>query len=272
MFTYRSPLPSVRRLGALVAIAAAALLAAPGRAAAQSAHPFGPGERLTYDLKFSALKVGTGSMEVRDITDVRGRPAYHTVFRVKGGTLFYHVNDVFESWFATDDLSSLRYHKDQDEGRREKETRYEIYPERRMYDETTDKKPEQASVEAPVDETSFLYLVRTVPLEVGQTYQFNRYFKPDRNPITIQVLRRERVKVPAGTFDAVVVRPIIKSKGIFSEGGRAEVWLSDDDRRIVLQMKSSLSFGSLNMYLKSYQPSPATELVAAGQGKNSSGK
>ena len=61
--------------------------------------------------------------------------------------------------------------------------------------------------------------------------------------------------------DAIVIQPIIKTKGIFSEGGRAEVWLSDDANRIMLQMKSKLSFGSLNLYLKSYQrgTAPAPE-------------
>jgi hypothetical protein len=70
------------------------------------------------------------------------------------------------------------------------------------------------------------------------------------------VLRRERVKVPAGTFNAIVVQPVIKTKGIFSENGHAEIWLSDDARHIVLQLKSRLSFGSLNLYLKSFFPSP----------------
>ena len=72
----------------------------------------------------------------------------------------------------------------------------------------------------------------------------------------IRVLRKEKVKVPAGTFDAIVIQPVIKTKGIFSENGHAEIWLSDDDRHIMLQLKSKLKFGSLNLYLKSYFPSP----------------
>jgi len=257
-------------LGGVLAAALLAMTvlpAVPAVAGAQGAHPFQPGERMTYDVRFSAMKVGTGSMEVRGITEVRGRPAYHTVFRVRGGTPFYRVNDVFESWFATDDLSSLRFHKDQDEGPKERQVKYEIYPERQAYNETTKNKGEQPSVEQPLDEGSFLYLVRTVPLEPGQTYHFNRYFKPDRNPVTIRVLRRERIKVPAGTFDAIVVRPVIKSKGIFSEGGRAEVWLSDDENRMLLQIKSRLSIGSLNLYLKSFYLPNA---IVAGAGQKAS--
>ena len=215
--------------------------------------PFVPGERLSYDVYFGAIKVGTGSMEVRGIDTVRGRPAYHTAFSLNGGIPFYKVDDVFESWFATDDLASLRFIQDQNEGTKERQHRYEIYPERQTYDDLTDEKPEQPSVAEPLDDGSFVYFVRTVPLEVGKTYEFQRYFKPDRNPVTIRVVRRERVKVPAGTFDAVVIQPVIKTKGVFSESGHAELWISDDDRHLILQMKSQLSFGSLDLYLTSVQ-------------------
>ena len=41
----------------------------------------------------------------------------------------------------------------------------------------------------------------SIPLEIGRTYTFNRYWKNDGNPVTIKVLRREKVKVPAGEFE-----------------------------------------------------------------------
>jgi Protein of unknown function (DUF3108) len=213
--------------------------------------PFTIGERLSYNVHFGPKKVGSGSMHVVGIDTIRGRPAYHTTFRIKGGVPTYDVDDTFESWFAVDDLSSLRYNKDQNEGSRERAHRYEIFPERRVYDDLTDEKPEQPSVAEPLDDGSFVYFLRTVPLEIGQTYEFQRYYKPDRNPVTIRVLRRERVTVPAGTFDAVVIQPIIKTKGMFSEDGRAEVWMSEDEHRMIVQMKSQLSVGSINLYLKS---------------------
>jgi len=214
-----------------------------------TARPFAPGERLVYAVHFGPLKVGSGSMEVRGIDTVRGRPAYHTTFRINGAIPLYTVNDVFESWFATDDLSSLHFNQDRNEGEKERTHRYEIFPERRVYKDLADEKGEQPSVAQPLDDGSFVYFVRSVPLEIGRTYQFDRYFKPDRNPVTIRVLRRERVTVPAGTFDAIVIQPVIKTKGIFPEDGHAEMWLSDDDRRMIVQMKSQLSFGSIDFYL-----------------------
>jgi hypothetical protein len=219
--------------------------------------PFGPGERMEYDVKFGSLRVGSAHMEVVALDNLRGRAAWHTAFWVQGGNFLYRVNDVYESWMDAETLSSLRFVQELEEGGKEVERRFEIYPERGIFVQTN-KKPakEEKSVTQPLDDGSFLYFIRTLPLVVGQTYSFDRYFRPDRNPVRINVVRKEKVTVPAGTFDAIVVQPMIKTKGIFSQDGHAEIWLSDDDRRIMLQLKSQLKFGSLNLYLKSYFPSP----------------
>ncbi|HUR92147.1 MAG TPA: DUF3108 domain-containing protein [Gemmatimonadaceae bacterium] len=217
-------------------------------------HPFGVGEKLVYDVRFGPVKVGTSIMEVREISYIRGRAAYKTYFRVQGGTFFYKVDDVLQSWIDTETLSSLRFVQTLQEGSRDRERHFEIYPDRSVYVEVTKSPQELPSVSRPLDDASFLYFIRTIPLEIGQTYEFNRYFKPDRNPVRVRVMRRERIVVPAGTFNAIVVRPTIKTKGIFAEEGEAEVWLSDDNRRMVLQLKSKVSFGSLNLFLRSFTP------------------
>src|SRR4051812_45058352 len=219
--------------------------------------PFGVGELLEYDIKFGKIHVGNGNMEVLPMDTVRGRDTWHTIFRLRGGIPFYRVNDKYEAWFDARSLASLRYWQDIDEGNYEPKRHYEIYPERREYVEG--KKEPQESVEHPLDEASILYYLRTLPLRVGMDTSFNDYFKAKANPLRIKVLRRERVGVPAGEFNAIVVQPIFESK-LFSEGGHAEIWLSDDENHIMLQMKSKVSFGSLNLYLKSYRPSPATSV------------
>lgn len=240
----------------MIAAVALAILTGLGPAVATRAvdHPFGVGEKLVYDVRFGPVKVGTSTMEVREISHIRGRAAYKTYFRLQGGTFFYKVDDVLQSWIDTETLSSLRFVQNLQEGSRNRERQFEIYPDRSVFVEVTKGPQELPSVSRPLDDASFLYFIRTIPLEVGQTYEFNRYFKPDRNPVRIRVMRRERIVVPAGTFDAIVIRPTIKTKGIFAEEGEAEVWLSDDERRMVLQLKSKVSFGSLNLFLRTYTP------------------
>jgi hypothetical protein len=215
--------------------------------------PFRVGERLEYQVKYGFLGVGNAALEVIGVENVRGSPAVHASFSVNGGVKVYRVNDKYESWFDPFTLNVLRAVHDIDEGSYERERKFEIYPERKGYVEND--KPEQATVADPLDEGSFIYFLRTLPLEVGKTYEFSRYFRPDRNPVKVVVLRKERVKVPAGQFDAIVVRPIIKTTGIFGEGGKAELWFTNDSTRTLVQMKSQLKFGSLNLFLKNVRRS-----------------
>jgi hypothetical protein len=234
---------------AVVTTALTTLLA---RQAQPTAVPFGVGERFTYEVKLGPFKAGRGSMEITGIDTVRGRGAWHAVFRVRGGVLGYKADNTMETWMDTATMSSLRFTQDFEQTGSDRKRHYEIYPERSMYQESN--KPEQPSVADPLDDASFIYFIRTVPLEIGRTYTFERYFRPDRNPVRIKVLRRERVKVPAGTYQTIVVQPMIKSKGIFSENSKAEIWFSEDANRVMVQMKADLPVGSLNLYLTSARP------------------
>lgn len=232
-----------------------------GQPAESTTHiPFGVGERMEYDVRFGHFHVGTGDMEVLPMDTVRGHQTWHTLFHLSGGYLFYKVNDRYEDWFEVGSLSSLRYHQDIDEGSYEPKRSYEIFPDRSEfveYNKEGEAKPVQPSVRHPLDETSFLYYLRTVPLRIGLDTSFNNYFIADRNPVKFRVVGVDTIDVPAGRFAALVVKPIFQSK-LFSEGGDATVWLSDDDARIMLQMKSKVRWGSLNLYLKSYRPSPSS--------------
>ena len=226
--------------------------AAPARAPV----PFGVGERADYSVKYGPFSVGSGVMEVSGLDTVRSQETWHTIFRIRGGVPGFRVNDRMESWMHTGTLASLRHRQELSEGSRERERQFEIYPEKGQYVEEG-QEPRQ-TVPLPLDDGSFLYFIRTIPLEIGKEYSFDRYFRPDRNPVRIKVLRRDTISVPAGTFATVVVQPIINARGVFSENGRAEVWLTDDSRRLMVQMKSHLKFGSLSLYLKSFRPAVPT--------------
>ena len=245
-------LPSV-----LIGVVAAPLLAAQSpplaapsvNAIALNKAAFAAGRTLSYDVSLAGC-VGHGTMLLAGTDTVRGLTAWRAIFTISGGTFFFRVRDSTVSWFDTTTLSSLRFVQHIREGRYHADRDYQIYPERGTY--ARHDEPEVKSVHEPLDDASFLYFLRSVPLEVGHTYQFDRYFQPEGNPIVIRVLRREQVTVPAGTFNAIVVQPQFKTPGIFSQKGHAEVWLADDSTHMMLMLKSGLSFGSLNLYLTRY--------------------
>ncbi|HEX7121068.1 MAG TPA: DUF3108 domain-containing protein [Gemmatimonadaceae bacterium] len=214
--------------------------------------PFGVGERMVYNARYGPMNVGEGSMEVLAFDSIRGIEAWHTRFQLTGGLAFYRADFKLESWFDVAGFNSLRFINDSEQGGRTRERRYEIFPDRQRYQQ--DELPETTSVANPLDEGALLYYVRTMDLEVGQTYELHRYFRPDRNPVVLKVIKRETITVPTGTYNTIVVQPIIKTRGIFSEGGQALIWLSDDKYRVPVQLRVRLRIGSISLQLKSYTP------------------
>src|SRR5438105_15825774 len=95
---------------------------------------------MEYDVKFGVLRVGNAHMEVVALDNLRGRAAWHTAFWVQGGNLLYRVNDVYESWMDAETLSSLRFVQALEEGGKDVERRFEIYPGRAISIRTS-KKP-----------------------------------------------------------------------------------------------------------------------------------
>jgi hypothetical protein len=230
----------------------------PAATVAPSPLPFAVGERLRYNVSFGVIHVGTGEMWLAARDTTRGVATWRALFATSGGYFKLSAHDTSTSWFDSVSFESHRFveHLHDPGYHANRDTR--IYPDRRVYKKNDE--PEEPSVAGPLDNVSLVYFVRTLPLEPHQCNVFHRYFKPDGNPIVIHVLRREEIKVPAGKFKAIVVRPEITTSGIFSKGGRAELWFSDDSARIVLQLKSrvpKLPLGSLSLYLTRIESDPS---------------
>jgi hypothetical protein len=224
-----------------------------GAAAEPNARPFRVGEVLNYAVRYGRIPIGRASMTVVGIEDVRGRPTYHVAFRIDGGLRWLQVHDRYESWLDTVTLASRRHVQEIREIKYRRSTRYEIFPEDQKYREN-DEDSLHVSVAAPLDEGSFVYFIRTVRVPVGQTREFQQYFKPDRNPVVIRAIRRDTVEVPSGRYPTVVVRPTIRAKGIFAEDGEAELWFSDDAHRILVQLKTKFAGFSLSLLLTEFRP------------------
>ena len=213
-------------------------------------------ERAEYQVKLGALVAGAGTMEVLGRETVDGHDTYHLALRIEGRLGPLRIDDRFESWVDAaswkdrPNLFSRRFVQDQRELGNRRQRTYEMSPERKKYrrvdtDETLD-----LPTTRPLDDVSVVYLARGLPLEVGDTYTIDRYFKAEANPIVLRVVRRETVTVPAGTFETVVVRPTIKTSGLFGEGGEAELFFTDDQQHTLVQMRSKVPLiGSLSLHL-----------------------
>ena len=215
--------------------------------------PYGPGERLEYKVKAGIFNAGNAHMEVLGIDSVRGEPTYHVEMALKGSVLFgaFKLEDHKSSWIDTRLIMARRYISDVSNTGHSSYRSFEFFPDEMYWEQTDEGVIGELATALPLDVISFIYFVRSIPLEVGQTYTYSRYFKKDGNPIILEVERRDVREVPAGTFNTIVVRPTIQTSGLFDEGGEAELHFTDDENRYLVYMRVSMPLiGSITLHLE----------------------
>jgi hypothetical protein len=215
--------------------------------------PFAPGEQLTYRVQAGRFgAVGDGVMSVEGPVMLRDVSVYVLRFDVRARVVLLTASDHSESWIDPERLVSLRYHKRERHPFSRFDERVEVYPDARRWRRNGGEQDTSAT-DAPLDELSFIYFVRTLPLEPGTTLEFNRHFEPDRNPIRVSVLRRETIETPAGEFDVVLVELRVKDPRRYGGEGVIRMHLSDDARRLPVRIASDLpSSGSTLLTLTGY--------------------
>lgn len=218
--------------------------------------PFGVGENLVFSVQYGLVTAGEATLEVRNLATLDGRPCYRIVSDARTNEFFskfYAVRDRYESYIDTVELYSLRYEKHLREGKfkRDAVVDFDQVRHRAKYKDKVVPIPPRTQ-----DVLSALYYVRTLPLEVGQSISLANHTDGKNYPLIVKVHRRERVKVDAGEFDCLVVEPILRGPGIFTQKGRLTVWLTDDERRMPVLMKSKVIIGHVAAVLKEYKTAP----------------
>lgn len=220
--------------------------------------PFGVGERLRYHMDFAFMRAGRSEMMIVGVDSVRARRAYHFKSRVrstKSVDLIYKVRDVVESWFDVNSLYSHRY---------ERRIREGSYRSQKYFDYNHDTEWVAISNEngpkglAPFRKFSHniisaLYWVRAMPLAEGKEFFVPLHDHDIQYPLKVVVYGKEEIKVPAGTFTCWKIEPVIHSEGLFKMADRLWVWISDDENRLPVLMKSKIAVGSINGKLVEYR-------------------
>ena len=216
-------------------------------------YPFRVGETLSYSAKLGMITLGSGTLHVAAIDTVHGEESFRLRFQLEGKTVVYSLNDVLESWVSTRNFTSRRFVQDFVENDKPRYRLYEIFPDSGFYRESdkAGKDTTHATVAEPLDDAAFFYFVRITPLEVGKRYVFDRYFKKNKNPVIIEVLKREKMELPDGRkVDCLVLHPIIDTKGLFSKRSDTRLWLTDDRNRLPVQIRTKFPFGTITLRLK----------------------
>jgi hypothetical protein len=137
----------------------------------------------------------------------------------------------------------LRFHRRLLQGGKLNENEYLILPDSGRYRQVG-VTGEWVAPPGPLDELAFLYFLRSTPLELGRSYSFSRYFKTGYNPVQVKVAdAAETVTMPDGKTAAAL--PV----EVTSRGMVMKVWLTDDARRLPVQLEVPLPFGVVSLLL-----------------------
>ena len=228
-----------------------------GLAADPGAMPlaFGPGERLVYKVKIGWFNAGEGELTLLGVDSIRGHTAYRAYMHVQGSFMGLGVNDKYHSWFDVGTMQSWRFIRDIHDPGYSSYRHYEMVPARRAWEREDNDEFGTLGSLLPLDDIAFIYFLRDLPLVPGETYTVDRYFKEDGNPIEVEVLRADERETEGVRYQTVVVRPRVKTNGLFSEDGGAEIHFTNDEFHYPVYMKFDLPIlpGSLTLHLRSIE-------------------
>lgn len=213
---------------------------------------FGVGERLKFKVRWGPIKAGNATMEIPEIIEYNGRKCFRIVSIAESSkffSAFFKVRDRVESITDVEGLYSLHFEKHIREGKFQSDKSVDFDQQNHLALTDKDTIPVPPFVQ---DVLSALYYVRTQPLEIGKSIFVDNHTDKKNYPLEVKVLKKERVEVDAGTFDCVVVQPILQSAGVFEQKGTLTVWLTDDQKKMPVLLKSKVVIGSITTELTDY--------------------
>ena len=205
-------------------------------------YPFAVGETLEYEASLGYFPIGTATAAVVRTTRERGADAFVFTATGEGGPPGFRARYEMTSWVQSQRLASLRFHRKLTQGSKVDEEHYQIVPDSGRYRQEGIERDWVAPRDA-LDELAYLYYLRTIPLEVGKSFALSRYFKTGYNPVQVQVIGRENVAL----FDGRTV-PCL-TVHLTSRGSTVAVRLTDDARRLPVQLDLPLPYGTVSLVL-----------------------
>ena len=249
----------IRRAASCLSVLAAAMLVFPVRAPGQdsAALPFALGERFTYGVRVAKMgATGHGAMWVAGPEVVRGTEAYVLHFDSQAGLGPFRASDRTTSWIDPQRMAALRFSKVEHHLFASHTDEVEIYPTQRRWT-AADSTCGDTPTDSPLDELSFIYFIRTLPLADDSVYVVERHFDLQRNPTTIRVLGHEEIETRAGKFQTLKVEMRVKDPRHYQGEGTILFNFSDDSRRIPVRIESSVPvYGKTVLTLETIATAP----------------
>lgn len=226
------------------------ILLLPAAAAAGPAdNTFKVGEALHYDVRWFFITGGKATLSVASATQFNGQDCYQFTATANSDVVFFFtVHDKIFSYSTKDNFYPLHFEKHLHEGNYRKDSVTEFDLEKGVARCGN----EEAQVQSGCrDLLGAFYFFRTLALPPpGKPISVCVHADNKNYELVVQVIRKEKIKVPAGEFQTVLIKPELKFEGLWQHKGDVYIWLTDDDSHVPVKIKSEIPIlGSLNILL-----------------------
>jgi len=254
------------RITLMFLLTAMAHMACHGHAtrAAVNRFPFPPGEKLTFQVRWSFIPAGKVVLEILPVETLYGLSAYHFVMTARTYPLvdvFYKVRDRIDSYTDTQMTRSLLY-RERSTGRRPKDVTVTFNWEQGevQYSNFGEKRAPIPLLSGAFDPLSIFYAFRLADL--SKNTQVKAPMSDGKKCVVgrATVIKRETIFLVSGVYDTYLVEPELKHiGGVFekSPNAKMKIWVTADERRIPVRIKSKVKVGSFVAELM--EPSVSSE-------------
>lgn len=204
--------------------------------------------KFVYNIYWSGIKAGEATLSYENTPE--GITITSTAQSAPFISIFYKVDDLSQSILSPDGHPNKYTVKIQEGHHRKDKVTYfsaksESNAQKVIYtDKLKNERVEFDLEKQAFDPLSAAYEISRRKLRISRSEYIDIFDNKKVYNTEVQVLGKERISTSAGEFDTIVIKPLLKSEGVFLQKGEIYIWLTDDEKRIPVMLKSKVKIGS----------------------------
>lgn len=224
--------------------------------------PFRVGEKVVLDVSYFNMVAGTLSIAVNNFAEVNSEKAYQFEIRADTNSFFsrfYSVKDVATTYVNFENLLPYDLQVKVNESGQAKDIRSVFdwnglkakYWEKKVTKKGEEKKQKEWDLKPwSQNVISGIFYLRIFQMKPGKTLKFHLTDEGKDIMVTVSVLRKEVLKTKLGPINTLVLNPQVEVDGVFKPMGDVFLWVTDDDRKIIVGVETKIKIGTIKGKLK----------------------
>lgn len=220
--------------------------------------PFRVGEKVVHAVTYFAMNAGFLTLETKNFVQVNGKKSYQFKTSIRSSDFFssfYSVDDVAVTMVDFESLVPWVYKLSVKESGHVREAQWIFDPasmSAKFWEKKVTKKngPEERQFEweiQPFAQNVFstAFYMRVFDWSIGSENKFRVAHDKENLVFSGKAIRKEKLKTAIGEFDTIVIKPEFTLHGKFQPSGENYIWITDDERKLVVRIESKIRIGSL---------------------------